>query len=158
MTEEIITGQSRNSNSSSVLQEREKAEQQEAENSLLYEMANFFKKKHPQLPSNFWASVKNAPHGPRIKIQRDKGERMNPNNTFSMTIEVSPKIVGEIGRQLSSDDIRYFQKFVVKNMETLLAYWNGELDTEDLVNQLQYDIAEPSAPLAPTQPRVSPPV
>lgn len=105
---------------------------------LLYEMANFLHSRHKELPSNIWVSVKNANHGPRIKIQRNKGERMQIDDTFSMTVSDDPSIVGEVGSDLSTNDINYFKRFILKNKDTLLAYWNGELDTSDLTEKLEF--------------------
>lgn len=105
---------------------------------LLCEMANFLHSRHKELPSNIWVSVKNANHGPRIKIQRNKGERMQIDDTFSMTVSDDPSIVGEVGSDLSTNDINYFKRFILKNKDTLLAYWNGELDTSDLTEKLEF--------------------
>jgi len=105
---------------------------------MLFEMANFLHTRHNELPSNIWVSVKNAKHGPRIKIQRNKGNRMQEEDTFSMTISDSPTTIGDVGTDLSSQDIAYFKNFVLKNKDTLLAYWNGELDTSDLTERLEF--------------------
>ena len=104
----------------------------------LYEMACFLRSRHRELPSNIWVSSKNANHEPRIKIQRSNDSRMQSNDTFSMTISDSPRAIGAIGPYLSSEDITYFKDFVLKNKDALLAYWNEELDTSDLVNQLTF--------------------
>jgi len=104
---------------------------------MLCEMANFLHSRHKELPSNIWVSVKNASHGPRIKIQRNKGERMQIDDTFSMTISDEPNTIGEVGSDLSTKDIAYFKNFVLKNKDTLLAYWDGELDTSDLTDRLE---------------------
>ena len=104
----------------------------------LYEMACFLRSRHRELPSNIWVSVKSTNHKPRIMIQRSNDSRMQSNDTFSMTISDSPRTIGGIGPYLSSEDISYFKDFVLKNKDALLAYWNGELDTSDLVNQLTF--------------------
>ena len=105
---------------------------------LFCEMANFLRKRHQELPSNIYVSVKNAGHGPRIKIQRNKGERMQIDDSFSLTICDAPVVVGDTGSDLSAADIAYFKDFVVRNKATLLAYWNGTLDTSDLTSQLEF--------------------
>ena len=104
----------------------------------LCEMANFLHSRHKELPSNIWISVKNAPHGPRIKIQRNKGERMQIDDTFSMTISDTPSIIGDVGSVLSTKDINYFKDFITRNKDTLLMYWDGDLDTTDLTNRLVF--------------------
>lgn len=105
---------------------------------LLCEMANFLRSRHEELPSNIWVSFKNAKHGPRIKIQRNKGTRMQINDTFSMTISDSPTIVGDVGSELSSQDIDYFKGFVIGNKKLLLDYWEGNVDTSDLATNLKF--------------------
>lgn len=63
---------------------------------------------------------------------------MQIDDTFSMTVSDEPSIVGEVGSDLSTKDITYFKNFVLKNKDTLLAYWNGELDTSDLTDKLVF--------------------
>ena len=106
------------------------------EEDMLCEMANFFKSRHSELPSNIWVSTKNANHGPRLKIQRNTGNKMQIDDTFSMTISDSPAVIGEPGNDLTAEDIAYFKRFMLKNKDTLLAYWNGEIDTSDLTEKL----------------------
>ncbi len=113
-----------------------KVRELEGNDELLCEMAIFLRTRHRELPSNIWVSTKNANHGPRIKIQRNKGERMQIDDTFSMTISDAPDVVGEVGADLSTKDISYFKEFVIKNKDTLLDYWNGNMDTSDLTDKL----------------------
>ena len=63
---------------------------------------------------------------------------MQIDDTFNMTISNPPSIVGEIGSELSAKDIAYFKDFVLKNTDTLLAYWNGVLDTCELTDRLMF--------------------
>lgn len=117
------------------------AERQDAaENGLpsLFEMAHFLRSSHPELPANMWVAVKNAPHGPRIIIQRNKGARLQINDTFSMTISDAPSIVGDAGNCLSAQEIAYFKEFVAKNKSTLLDYWEGKMDTFELLDKLVF--------------------
>lgn len=104
----------------------------------LWEMAIFLRSRHQELPANIWISIKNASQEPRIKIQRNKSEGMQIDDTFNMTISDPPRIVGEIGSELSEKDIAYFRNFVLKNTDTLLAYWNGVLDTCELTDRLMF--------------------
>ena len=116
----------------------DKVRELDGDSELLFEMANFMKKRHRELPSNIWVSVRNANHGPRIKIQRNKGDNMQAENTFSMTISDSPEVIGDIGNDLNSKDIEYFKNFVKTNKDILLSYWNGKLDTLDMASGLKF--------------------
>lgn len=110
----------------------------EGETDMLFEMAYFLHSCHRELPSNIWVSVKNTSQEPRIRIQKNREERMQIDDTFCMTISDPPSIVGEIGSELSAKDIAYFKNFVLKNTDTLLAYWNGVLDTSELTDRLMF--------------------
>ena len=109
----------------------------EGENSP-YRMAHFLHSCHRGLPSNIWISEKDADHEPRITIQRSKGARLQRNDTFGMTISDSPSAIGDVGSDLSSEDIATLKNFVLRNKDPLLAYWNGELDTSGLVDRLAF--------------------
>jgi hypothetical protein len=63
---------------------------------------------------------------------------MQIDDTFSMTISDSPSIVGDVGSDLSTKDINYFKDFITRNKDTLLKYWDGDLDTTDLTNELVF--------------------
>lgn len=101
-------------------------------------MAHFLHSCHRGLPSNIWVSEKDADHEPRITVQRSKGARLQRNNTFGMTISDSPSAIGDVGSDLSSEDIATLKNFVLRNKDLLLAYWNGELDTSGLVDRLAF--------------------
>lgn len=103
-----------------------------------WEMANIAKRLHKELPSNIWISAKNAKHGPRIKIQKNKGDSFQSGETFSMTISENPHIVGDIGDVLTPKEIEYFVNFVIRNKDALKAYWDGTISTEEVLPMLVY--------------------
>lgn len=110
----------------------------EGETDVLWNMAIFLRSRHQELPANIWVSAENTSQEPRIRIQKNRDERVQIDDTFSMTISDPPSIVGETGSELSTEDIAYFKDFVQKNKEPLLAYWNGTLDTSDLTDRLMF--------------------
>ena len=60
----------------------------------LFEMANL-RPKSTGLPMVIWVSEKGrSRHGPRIKICRQHGEKMDIANTASVTIEDEPRVIG----------------------------------------------------------------
>lgn len=105
---------------------------------LMWEMANIPHRLHKELPSNIWISAKNANHGPRIKVQKNKGDSFQLENSFSMTIADTPKIIGDKGKELSPKDISYFVNFILRNKKDLIEYWNGQLATEEILAKLIY--------------------
>ena len=88
--------------------------------------------------SNIWISAKNANHGPRIKVQKNKGDSFQLENSFSMTIADTPKIIGDKGKELSPKDMSYFVNFILRNKKDLIEYWNGQLATEEILAKLIY--------------------
>lgn len=105
---------------------------------LFWEMANIAKRLHKELPSNIWISAKNAKHGPRIKIQKNKGDSFQSGETFSMTVSDTPHIVGDTGDVLTPKEIEYFVNFVIRNKDALKAYWDGIISTEEVLPMLVY--------------------
>ncbi|MBQ1426931.1 MAG: hypothetical protein IIZ03_08435 [Succinivibrionaceae bacterium] len=102
-----------------------------------FEMANLSKRKFKKLPANITISAKgNARHGPRIKIQNNYGEDIQPEHMFAMTVP-DGKIIGDTG-DLSAADLKYFEKFVSTNMKILFEYWNNgqNMDILDVIESL----------------------
>ena len=102
-----------------------------------FEMANLSKRKFKKLPANITISAKgNARHGPRIKIQNNYGEDIQPEHMFAMTVP-DGKIIGDAG-DLSAADLKYFEKFVSTNIKILFEYWNNgqNMDILDVIESL----------------------
>lgn len=106
----------------------------------LFEMANLSKRRHKYLPANLYISYKSASHNARIKIQKDYNDNIHSNNTFSMTVP-KKEIVGDTG-ELKSEDIEYFKRFIDKNKDILLEYWNNgiNMDTLDVIESLMFNV------------------
>jgi len=100
------------------------------EEQLLFEMANIGKSK-TGLDESIWISVKNSSHGPRIKIYKNsqpKGEN------FSVTIEDEPKVIGNIF--VNAKELDKIKQFVILNKVNLIKYWNFELTTDEVTDNL----------------------
>ena len=97
-------------------------------------MANL-RPKNTGLPMVIWVSERGrARHAPRIKVSLRHGPKIDIEQTVSVTIEDSPKV---IGGELGSDDYDAVRSYIARNIPVLLAYWNGELDTLELLDQLK---------------------
>lgn len=109
------------------------------EEAMLFEMANFRPKstglKTTIFISSGYVAGKKLNHGPRIKVSRTYSEKMNPLDTFSVTISDNPEVIG--ANNLKSEDIEQIKEFIILNKEVLLAYWEGEYDTSDLYGNLE---------------------
>ena len=96
-----------------------------------FEMANLFPK-HTGLPFVVWISYRGgARHDVRVKVSRNA--KAIPAEMISVAIRPDVHIVegsmdsGEFGR---------LQDWIERNRETLIAYWEGEIDTQDALEAL----------------------
>ena len=105
---------------------------------IVWEMSNISRRVHPELPANIYISPRNANHGPRIKVQRNKGHSTQIHDSFSMTISDNPSIIGNIGTEITQKDIEYLKKFIIRNKDILLDLWNDILTPEEVLPNLVY--------------------
>ena len=104
------------------------------ENDELFEMANLYPRT-TGLPMTVWVGPRgNARHDARIKVNMAHGDRMTIENTAVVGVRPSPHIVAG---QLSSDDERVVAAWVALNAAAIIAYWDGDIDTLELVQQLK---------------------
>ena len=105
----------------------------------LYEMANLYPRT-TGLPMTVWVGPRgNARHDVRIKVNLTHGNQMNIDNTAVVGVRPAPHLVA--GR-LSSDDGRLVFEWIRLNVGTIIAYWDGIIDTAELIQALK--------PLPPT--------
>lgn len=77
---------------------------------------------------------KSLPHGPRLKVVLgSKVTHEGLVSACSVTLELHPRV---IGGKLPAKTKRQTKEFIVRNLDTLLGYWTGELDTADMIEQL----------------------
>ena len=100
----------------------------------LYEMANLFPR-HTGLPVTVWVSVKGgARHAARVKVCRRPGDRMDASDTASVGIQPTPELVaGSLEPEIEAVVLQW----VSLNSAALLDYWNGLIDTVELIGRLQ---------------------
>jgi len=104
------------------------------ENDELFEMANLYPRT-TGLPMTVWVGPRgNARHDVRIKVNMTHGDRMNIENTAVVGIRPLPHV---IAGQLSSDDERLVAAWVTVNAAAIVSYWDGNIDTVELVQQLK---------------------
>ena len=100
----------------------------------LYEMANLYPRT-TGLPMTVWVGPRgNARHDVRIKVNLTHGNQMDIDNTAVVGVRPAPHLV--VGR-LSSDDERAVFEWIRLNVGTIIAYWDGNLDTAELIQNLK---------------------
>src|SRR5437868_12849077 len=97
-------------------------------------MANLFPRT-TGLPMTVWVSPRgNARHDVRIKVHMTHGNQINPANTAVVAVRPAPRMIA--GR-LSPDDERDVFGWVALNVDALVAYWDGQIDTIQLGHLLK---------------------
>ncbi len=85
------------------------------------------------LPFVVWISTRNAPHDIRVKVSR--GPKAIPEDLISVALRPTLRVIGE--EPLNGEELRLLNQWVKLNWDTLLAYWNGEIFTEQAIARLQ---------------------
>ena len=100
----------------------------------LFEMANLYPRT-TGLPMTVWVSPRgHARHDARVKVSRSGGERMVVDDTAVVAIRPEPSVLeGDLG----SADLAAVARWIVRNRDVLLAYWDGTVDTAELIQRLQ---------------------
>ena len=100
----------------------------------LFEMANLYPRT-TGLPVTVWVSPRgNARHDVRIKVNMTHGKQMNVDNTAVVGVRPSPHVIA--GR-LSAEDERAVSDWITLNAASLIAYWDGDIDTVQLSQALK---------------------
>ena len=96
-----------------------------------YEMSNLFPK-HTGLPFVVWISVRGgARHDVRVKVSPNA--RAIPSEMIPVAVRPTPHIVEG---SMDSDDWGMLARWIEANRDTLIAYWDGEIDTQDAIERL----------------------
>jgi hypothetical protein len=100
----------------------------------LYEMANLYPRT-TGLPMTIWLGPRgNARHDVRIKVNMTHGNQMNVDNVPVVGVRPAPHLIS--GR-LSAEDQRLVFEWIGINMAGVIAYWNGDIDTAELIETLK---------------------
>ncbi len=100
----------------------------------LFEMANLYPRT-TGLPMTVWVGPRgNVRHDVRIKVNMSHGNQMNVDNTAVVGVRPAPHLIA--GR-LSSQDQRLVFEWVGLNAAAIIAYWDGDIDTAELIQALK---------------------
>lgn len=100
----------------------------------LFEMANLYPRT-TGLPVTVWVSPKGgARHEARIKVSTGPGNRMEPGNTAVVAIRPAPAL---LHGELPPEHLQPVLRWMGLNKAVLMDYWNGEIDTAELVARLR---------------------
>jgi hypothetical protein len=84
--------------------------------------------------NTIWVSPRMGSHAPRIKIAIDPPDALTPGGkTATMTIHD----VVVTGEAVPTHVIRQAEAFINRNRDVLLRFWNGEIDTAEMLDQIQ---------------------
>jgi hypothetical protein len=87
------------------------------------------------LPMSVWVSPRgNARHDVRIKVNMSHGSQMTIDNTAVIAVRPAPRVVAG---HLSSGDRRAVTEWIRLNYEAIIAYWDEQLDTGQLIDRLK---------------------
>jgi hypothetical protein len=87
------------------------------------------------LPMVVWVSVKLHSAGARVKVQKDDSTKINPNNTFSVSISDEPRIVA--GEYNDNKNLEQLYGWIILNKDVLLQYWNFEISTKEMLEKIK---------------------
>ena len=97
-------------------------------------MANL-RPKHTGLPMTVWVSHKgNARHDARVKVCRTPGDRIDIDDMAIVGIRPTPTL---IEGPLDAASFKLVQQWIGLNKAVLIGFWDGELDTVELIQTLQ---------------------
>lgn len=98
-----------------------------------YAMANL-RPEDTGLPMVVWISEKGgAKHGPRLKVSKKMGDKIDPSNVLTVTVSDNPTMYNG---ELEPKVFNKLKQFIKLNKENLLKYWNNEVSTREFLNSL----------------------
>ena len=116
------------------MRSEESLAEREQEPEDLFEMANLYPET-TGLPMTVWVSPRgNARHDVQVKVNMTHGPQMNIAKTAVVAVRPAPRIIS--GR-LSGADTRAVAEWITLNADTLVAYWEGRIDTAKMVQALK---------------------
>jgi hypothetical protein len=100
----------------------------------LFEMANLYPRT-TGLPMTVWVSPRgNARYDVRVKVNTSHGNQMIVDNTAVVGVRPAPHIV--TGRLSTADQEAVFT-WITLNAPAIVAYWDGNIDTAELIQTLK---------------------
>ena len=100
----------------------------------LFEMANL-SATLTGLPMIVWISERGrARHDVRVNASLAHGRRAHPDRTASVSVRPTVEIVP--GPELDGRDMELVRRWIEMNREAIMAYWNGDLLTDEVIARL----------------------
>ena len=88
------------------------------------------------LPMTIWVSERGgAKHGLRINVSFKLGAKIDLEERVTVTIEDEPRVSGD-GH--NNSDYAVVSEYIASNRDVLFAYWNGEVDTAEMLERLRW--------------------
>jgi hypothetical protein len=105
----------------------------EEEQELAADMVSY-RKNVTGIDHTIFLSVEIPRHAPRIKVAVDPPTHLDPiGNNASVTIHDGEVVAGDVPSRL----LKQVRHFIDINRETILQYWNKEIDTDELRQRLK---------------------
>ena len=93
------------------------------------------------LPVNIFVSSGgsvNHQHGPRVKVMLHSSDKFDITNTVSVLLKKNITADDVVGYEpLPTNVIKSLRAYLNLNYDTLIAYWNDEISTGEMINRLQ---------------------
>jgi hypothetical protein len=87
------------------------------------------------LPMVVWVSERGlARHDVRVKVSAVHGARVQHTNMATVAVRPTPRLVAG---QLSAADLQAVNQWIRLNEATLVAYWDCQIDTAELIQRLR---------------------
>ena len=88
------------------------------------------------LPMIVWISERGrARHDARMKVSLLHGRRAHPNRTASVSVRPTVEVIA--GPELDRRDMELVRRWIEINREAIVAYWNGDLLTDEVIARLK---------------------
>ncbi|RYG08889.1 MAG: DUF4160 domain-containing protein [Caulobacteraceae bacterium] len=99
-----------------------------------FDMANL-RPKSTGLPMTVWVSHRGrARHDARVKVCRTPGDRMDVDDLAVVGIRPTATL---IDGPLDPASLKLIQRWIALNESVLIGYWNGDLDTAEMIQGLE---------------------
>jgi len=103
-----------------------------------YEMANYSSNDTGLLMNIFLSIGNSISHGPRIKVQNNYSNRVQPNNFFTIKIsriDDNYITIGNIG-EIKQKDINKIYDYIKINKKIILDFWDGNINSVNKLSEL----------------------
>ena len=99
-----------------------------------FDMSNL-RPKTTGLPMTIWVSHRgHARHDARVKVCRALGDRIDVEDVAVVGIRPEPAL---IEGPLDASSLELVERWIVLNEAVLIGYWDGELDTAEMIQGLK---------------------